>query len=69
MAPRERLACFGELGLTGGVRPVGQAERRLREAAKMGSTEALAPAGTVSVGGVSVRTAATLQQAIEEAFA
>jgi len=69
VAPRERLACFGELGLTGAVRPVGQTERRLREAAKLGSTVALAPAGTVSIAGVSVRTAVTVQQAIEEAFA
>ena len=68
MAPREGLACFGELGLTGGVRPVGQAERRLAEAAKLGSTVALAPSGTVSVAGVAVRTAETLQQALQEAF-
>src|SRR6478735_7397450 len=69
VAPRAGLACFGELALTGAVRAVGQSERRLFEAAKLGSTEALAPAGTVSVAGVTVRTAATLQQAIEEAFA
>jgi DNA repair protein RadA/Sms len=69
VAVRQGLACFGELSLTGGVRPVGQAERRLGEAAKLGSTEALAPAGTVSVKSVNVRTATTLQQAIEEAFA
>ncbi|MDX6546645.1 MAG: hypothetical protein QOG33_195, partial [Gaiellales bacterium] len=68
IAARSGLVCFGELGLTGGVRPVGQAERRLREAAKLGSTEALAPSGTVSVAGITVRTAATLQEAIEEAF-
>jgi len=69
VAAREGLACFGEIGLTGGVRVVGQAERRLQEAAKLGSREALAPPGTVSVPGVAVRTAATVQQAIEEAFA
>jgi DNA repair protein RadA/Sms len=69
VAARDGLVCFGELGLTGGVRAVGQAERRLQEAAKLGSREALAPAGTVSVAGVAVRTAATVQQAIEEAFA
>ena len=68
VTPRAGLACFGELGLTGGVRPVGQAERRLQEAAKLGSTVALAPSGTVSVAGVAVRTAETLQQALEEAF-
>jgi DNA repair protein RadA/Sms len=69
VAARQSLACFGEIGLTGGVRVVGQAERRLQEAAKLGSREALAPPGTVSVSGVAVRTAATVQQAIEEAFA
>jgi DNA repair protein RadA/Sms len=69
VAARAGLVCFGELGLTGGVRAVGQSERRLQEAAKLGSREALAPAGTVSVAGVAVRTAATVQQAIEEAFA
>jgi DNA repair protein RadA/Sms len=69
VAPRDGLVCFGELGLTGGVRAVGQADRRLQEAAKLGSREALAPAGTVSIAGVAVRTAATVQQAIEEAFA
>jgi DNA repair protein RadA/Sms len=68
VSARERLACFGEIGLTGGVRAVGQAERRLREAAKLGSSEAVAPPGTVSIAGVAVRTAATVQQAIEEAF-
>jgi DNA repair protein RadA/Sms len=68
VAPRAGLACFGEIGLTGGVRPVGQSERRLREAAKLGSAVALAPSGTVPVAGVAVRTASTVQQAIQEAF-
>jgi DNA repair protein RadA/Sms len=68
VAPRLGLACFGELGLTGRVRAVGQAERRVREAAKLGSTVALAPSGTVPVAGVTVRTATTVQQAIQEAF-
>ena len=35
---------FGEIGLSGEVRPVGQAEARLKEAAKLGFTAALAPA-------------------------
>jgi DNA repair protein RadA/Sms len=68
VAPRAGLACFGEIGLTGRVRAVGQAERRLREAAKLGSTVALAPSGTVPVAGVAVLTATTVQQAIQEAF-
>ena len=39
-------AAFGELGLTGGVRPVGHLARRLDAAAAQGMTRALVPAGT-----------------------
>src|SRR5579863_5877636 len=35
---------FGEIGLSGEVRPVGQGEARLKEAAKLGFTQALVPA-------------------------
>ena len=38
-----RLIAFGELGLTGEVRPVAYGEERLREAAKQGFTSALVP--------------------------
>jgi DNA repair protein RadA/Sms len=37
------LACFGELGLTGELRTVGHADRRLAEAAKFGLTPAVEP--------------------------
>jgi len=37
------LAMFGEVGLAGELRSVGQPERRLREAAKLGFARALAP--------------------------
>src|SRR2546423_1664195 len=37
------LAAFGELGLTGKLRPATQAERRLEECAKLGLTTVLAP--------------------------
>jgi DNA repair protein RadA/Sms len=37
------LAVFGEIGLSGEVRPVAQADLRLKEAAKLGFAEALAP--------------------------
>ena len=40
------LACFGEIGLTGRLRPAGQAERRLAECEKLGLAEAIAPEGT-----------------------
>jgi DNA repair protein RadA/Sms len=45
---------FGEIGLSGDVRPVARSELRLREAAKLGFARALAPAAT-SEGGAGVR--------------
>lgn len=47
---------FGEVSLSGEVRPVGRAETRLKEAAKLGFRRALAPMGagdTLAVTGVS----------------
>jgi DNA repair protein RadA/Sms len=43
---RAGTAAFGELGLTGRLRPAAQAERRLEECAKLGVAVALAPDGT-----------------------
>lgn len=40
---REKLVCFGELGLAGEVRPVPYGEERLREAAKHGFAHAIVP--------------------------
>jgi len=37
---------FGELSLSGGLRPVSQAENRLKEAQKLGFSAAIAPAST-----------------------
>ena len=37
---------FGEISLSGDVRPAPQAELRLKEAAKLGFTTAIIPAGT-----------------------
>ena len=47
-APRVKdgLAAFGELGLTGRLRPAAQAERRLEECAKLGDRRRVAPEGT-----------------------
>jgi DNA repair protein RadA/Sms len=39
-------ASFGEVGLTGRLRPAAQAERRLDECAKLGLAAVVAPAGT-----------------------
>jgi DNA repair protein RadA/Sms len=41
---------FGEIALSGDIRPAGQAEARLKEAAKLGFASALVPAGTKSEG-------------------
>src|ERR687887_65971 len=40
----EGLAAFGEIGLTGRLRPAAQAERRLEECAKLGITTVITPA-------------------------
>lgn len=37
------MVCFGEIGLSGEVRPVSQADNRLKEAAKLGFAQALTP--------------------------
>jgi len=41
---------FGEMGLSGAVRPVAQAQARLKEAAKLGFSSAVAPAPRVEKG-------------------
>lgn len=41
---------FGEIALSGDVRPVGRAEARLKEAAKLGFSRAIAPAGIEGAG-------------------
>ena len=61
---RPRLGCFGEVGLTGRLRPAAQAERRLAECAKLGLAEAVAPEGTSARGTLRVTAAATLKQAV-----
>jgi DNA repair protein RadA/Sms len=50
VAVRERLAAFGEIGLTGRLRAATQAARRLEECRKLGIDAVLAPAGTEGAG-------------------
>jgi DNA repair protein RadA/Sms len=61
---RPGVSCFGEVGLTGRLRPASQAERRLAECAKLGFTEAIVPEGTESRGKLRLTAASTLRQAI-----
>ncbi len=42
--PKEKMIVFGEVGLSGEVRAVSQAEQRIREAARLGFTSAVMPA-------------------------
>ena len=59
---KEGLAAFGEIGLTGRLRPAAQAERRLEECAKLGLKTVVVPADTptdtTQAGGVAGRDAA-----------
>ena len=55
---------FGEVALSGAIRPVGQAEARLKEAAKLGFKRAIAPPGAKAEG-ISVTTVATLADLVE----
>jgi len=61
---RPGLACFAEVGLTGRLRPVSQAERRLAETAKLGLSEAVVSEGTKPHGRITLQGAATIRQAI-----
>jgi DNA repair protein RadA/Sms len=60
---RSGLAAFGEIGLTGRLRPATQAERRLQECAKLGLKRVLVPAGTAARGKLSVEEHDTLRDA------
>jgi DNA repair protein RadA/Sms len=55
---------FGEISLSGDVRPVSRMETRLKEAAKLGFGRALAPLGLDSTSGVAVSGVSRLADAI-----
>jgi DNA repair protein RadA/Sms len=62
-ALKPKLAAFGEIGLTGRLRPAAQAERRLEECAKLGLAAAVAPAGTKARGKLRILEAESLREA------
>src|SRR5690348_3154451 len=64
---RSSLAAFGEIGLTGRLRPATQAERRLEECTKLGLAAVVAPSGTelARAGKIRVAQAETLRDAIK----
>ncbi|MDF1855590.1 DNA repair protein RadA [Pseudooceanicola sp.] len=61
---------FGEISLSGALRPVVQTENRLKEAAKLGFTSAIAPAGGKpgGDGGMAVKPMADLTAFVGEVF-
>jgi DNA repair protein RadA/Sms len=61
---RDSIAAFGEIGLTGRLRPATQAERRLEECAKLGLAEVVVPTGSNLRGKLRKTEAETLRQAI-----
>jgi DNA repair protein RadA/Sms len=65
---REAIGCFGEVGLTGRLRPAAQAERRLAECTRLGLVEAIVPGGTPTRGKIRIATADTLREAVARAL-
>jgi DNA repair protein RadA/Sms len=62
---KDGRAAFGEIGLTGRLRPAAQAERRLEECKKLGLTAVVAPTGTPATGKIKVEAAETLRAAVK----
>jgi DNA repair protein RadA/Sms len=58
------VAAFGEIGLTGRLRPASQAERRLEECAKLGLRTVIVPAGTKARRGVDAKAVDSLRRAV-----
>jgi DNA repair protein RadA/Sms len=61
----QSMAVFGEISLSGDVRPVNRMEARLKEAAKLGFSRALTPLGTESGGGIDPTCISRLTEAID----
>jgi DNA repair protein RadA/Sms len=61
-------ASFGEVGLTGRLRPATQAERRAQECAKLGLATVIVPKGTEARAKVSLVEAETLRGAVSAAL-
>jgi len=67
----QKMVAFGEIGLTGELRPVAYGEERLREAAKQGFTTALVAkdnAPRVPIEGMQVRALERIDQALKAAL-
>ncbi len=64
----DKLVIFGEVGLTGEIRPVQRGQERLKEAAKLGFTHALVPRANLpkqTIEGLTVTGVGHLQEAVQ----
>jgi len=61
-------ACLGEVALSGAIRPVHQAQRRLAELARMGFLRCLAPPGTPPAEGIQLVPVRNVREALEALF-
>lgn len=64
----DKLVVFGEVGLAGEIRPVQRGQERLKEAAKLGFTRALVPAGNAprqAMPGLEIVAVNRLSEAVE----
>ena len=64
----EKLVVFGEVGLAGEVRPVQRGQERLREAAKLGFTQAIIPKANApkqKIAGIEIVAVERVEQAVE----
>ncbi len=64
----EKLVVFGEVGLAGEVRPVQRGQERLREAAKLGFTQAIIPKANApkqKIAGMEIIAVERVEQAVE----
>ncbi|MFT7244921.1 MAG: DNA repair protein RadA/Sms [Candidatus Azotimanducaceae bacterium] len=62
------IICFGEVGLSGEIRPVPNGQERIREAAKHGFTRAIVPKGNLpkkAIAGMQVTGVSRLSQALD----
>jgi len=66
---RDGAVAFGEIGLTGRLRPATQSERRLEECAKLGVRVAVAPTGIPSRSKLHVAESDTLRDALRAGLA
>ena len=64
----EKLVVFGEVGLAGEVRPVQRGQERLREAAKLGFTQAIIPKANApkqKIAGMEIIAVERVEQAVD----